>query len=452
MTATPLAAACAVCAAIAVGGGPRVARQQLTGSATGSATLDVSGDARFVAFESLVGLSPRDTNDLSDIYVLDRLSGHITLESVAPDGTAASGSSERPRLSHDGRVLVFSSVATNLVEQAWRTPGPQVMRRDRETGITELVSRTPANESGNGWSHDADVSDDGRVVVFQSTATDLVAGPDRNDAGADVYRADAGSGTITRLSLTTSGEQLRAGVSSSPRVSGDGRFVVFASTAELDAPGGAQPSAPAARQRQIFVHDGWRRTTRRIARSPDGGRPNGASYDPAISADGRVIAFVSSATDLADAPRKRGQPAVFLYEVASGRIALVSRARGGHEADDASGHPVVSADGRYVIFSSKASNLVCPRRCGGPGLDLNLLSDIFRVDTVSLSVEQVSGRPGRGPWFDRSDGPALDATGRIVAFSSRHPIDEKDLHHDDDLFIEELPDLPSGDGRSARHQ
>ena len=208
MTAAPLTVACAVLAAIEITGGPSVARQQLTGATTGAATLDVSGDSRFVAFESSAQLNPLDTNHVNDIYVLDRQSGLITLESISIDGTAASGSSERPRLSHDGRVLVFLSVAGNLVEQAGATGRPQVMRRDRETGVTELVSRTLANEASNGWSHDADVSDDGRIVVFQSTATDLIAGPDLNGSETDIYRADAASGTITRVSLTHVGEQL----------------------------------------------------------------------------------------------------------------------------------------------------------------------------------------------------------------------------------------------------
>jgi Tol biopolymer transport system component len=449
MTAAPFTVASAVWAAIAVGG-PRVARQQLTSTTTCTATVDVSGDARFVAFESSVRLSPRDTNGVNDIYVLDRRTGHITLESVALDGTSASGTSDCPRLSHDGRVLVFTTIATNLVEQASGTPRAQVMRRDRVTGVTELVSRTPANESGNGWSHDADISDDGRVVVFQSTATDLVAGPDLNDGGPDIYLVDAAPGAITRVNVTSSGEQPRVGRSSTPRISGDGRYVVFASTAELDGPGGPQPSATAAGTRQVFLHDVWRHATRRISRTQDGRRPNGASYYPAISADGRVIAFVSSATDLADARRRPSQPAVFLYEAASARIVLVSRARGGGDADGASRHPAVSADGRYVVFSSTASNLVCTRRCGGWGVDLNLLSDIFRFDRVSQSVQQVSGRGGPEPWVAKSDGPALDATGRVVGFSSRHPIDDTDLHHDDDLFIEDLPDLPETGGKSRQ--
>ena len=450
MTAALFTLACAVWTAIAVAV-PRVARQQLTTSTTCSATLDVSGDGRFVAFESSVRLSPRDTNSMNDIYVLDRRSGHITLESVALDGTAGSGTSDCPRLSHDGRVLVFTTFANNLVEQASGIPRSQVMRRDRGTGVTELVSRTPANESGNGWSGGADVSDDGRVVVFESTATDLVAGPDLNDGGSDIYLVDAASRAMTRVNPTSSGEQPRTGASATPRISGDGRHVVFSSTAELDAPGGPQPPAAAAGKRQVFLHDVWRHATRRISRRQDDRRPNGACYNPAISADGRVIAFVSSATDLADARRRPSQPAVFLYDVPSARVALVTRAPGGGDADGASSHPAVSADGRYVVFSSKASNLVCARRCGGRSGDLNLLSDIFRFDTVSMSIQQVSGGAGREPWFAKSDGASLDATGRVVAFSSRHPIDETDLHHDDDLFIEELPDPPASRGRSARH-
>ena len=117
-----------------------------------------------------------------------------------------------------------------------------MLRRDRTTGVTTLVSRTPAGAPGNGWSGVPDISDDGRFVVFESHATDLVAGPDGNGGGSDIYLFDAADGGLRRISVTTAGEQLANGQSATPAISGTGRVVAFSSTAPLDAPPG-QPRA-----------------------------------------------------------------------------------------------------------------------------------------------------------------------------------------------------------------
>ncbi len=99
----------------------------------------------------------------------------------------------------------------------------------------------------------------------------------------------------------------------------------------------------------------------------------------------------------------------------------------------------MSADGRYVLFSSDASNLHCTDRCGA-ATDLNLVMDVYRLDTVTGIADRISGGPlAREPWWNASSGVASDATGRVVAFSSREPIDDADLAHDDDLFVEVLP-------------
>ena len=123
------------------------------------------------------------------------------------------------------------------------------------------------------------------------------------------------------------------------------------------------------------------------------------------------------------------------------------RSASGGAADGVSRYPAVSADGRYVLFSSDASNLHCTDRCG-PSTDLNLVMDVYRLDTVTGSAERVSGGPlARDPWWNASWGVASDGTGRVVAFSSREPIDDADLDHDDDLFVQLLPG--STDGSTA---
>lgn len=421
-----------------------IARQRLDGAGTGVASADVSADGRSVAFVSLARLTPADGNTLDDIYVLDRASHTVRLESASAGGAAGDGSSQEPRLSGDGRVVVFSTVAASLIGTPIAAAGAQVLRRDRTTGAITLVSHTPNRRPGNGWSGHADVSDDGRFVVFESRATDLVPGPDANAGGSDVYLFDAVDGSIARISVATTGEQLDWGQSSTPAISGSGRFVAFSSTAQLEAPARGRTDV---RLRNVYLRDLTRRETRRISATQSGGLPNGGSYYPAISADGRRVAFVSIATDLEGNPRGRPIEHVYLYDADDGRLRLLSRGAAGGAADGASRHPVVSGDGRFVVFDSEASNLWCPSCRAGrpePHADLNLVSDVYRIDTVTGAVDRVSGGESADePWWRASAGAATDATGRVVAFSSRQPMDDADLEDDADLFVEVLP-APGG--------
>ena len=233
------------------GGGPHTASQRLPEPRTGTPTVDVSADGRFVAFVSLARLAAPDDNVIDDIYVLDRSTGRVTLE-TATGGRGSDGSSNHPRLSGDGRQLAFSTVSRNLLgTQASGVP-TQVLWRDRISGTTMLVSHTAAAGPGNGWSGRPDISDDGRYVVFESRATDLVAGGDANGNGLDIYLFDASDRSLRRVSLATSGEQPATGESAAPAISGTGRFVVFTSTAPLDA---ARPSRRDAPARSIFLRD-----------------------------------------------------------------------------------------------------------------------------------------------------------------------------------------------------
>jgi Tol biopolymer transport system component len=413
--------------------GTHVARQALGGSVTGAASVDVSGDGRVVAFVSLRRLTAADVNTVDDIYTLDRTTGAVTLESVAASGPG-NGSSQQPRISADGRVVVFSSMASHVIGAA--TAASQVMRRDRATGTTTLVSHTPAGRPGNGWSGQADISGDGRYVVFESQATDLVAGPDANHGGSDIYRYDATDGAVRRISLTDAGVQSASGQSGTPAIDTAGRFVVFTSTALLDGPARARPDDPI---RSVFRRDLVTGDMRRLSAARGGGVPDGASYHPAISGDGRRTVFVSVATNLAGGAGRTRRQQLYLHDADTGLLRHLSRSAAGGGADGASRHPAVSGDGRFVVFSSDASDLPCADRCG-PFADLNLVSDVYRLDVATGAVDRVSGGAGsREAWWTASGGAAIDGPGRVVAFSSRQPVDEADLEDDDDLFVAVLP-------------
>ena len=404
----------------------------------GSATVDVSADGRFVAFESAAALVPADRNRSVDIYVLDRSTGHVTLESVVTNATVGDGT-RHPRLSGDGRYLVFTSCAHNLADQPMAAVVPQVLLRDRRAGTTTLVSRTLAGTPANGVSGHADISDDGGTIVFQSAATDLVDVEDRNGPGSDVYAFDVRSHSIERVSVDANGAQPTAGSSFAPIVSGDGRYVVFVSSAPLDGVFNRRRSGREAEGvRHVYLRNLNSGFIRRISHAPAADDADGPSFHPAVSGDGRLVAFVSEATNLV--PRDRNRVAdVYLHDVHTGQTTLVSRSARGGSATGPSRHPALSADGRFVAFVSDAADLACAGRCPNRLLDLNLVADVYVFDTLTHAVARVSGARARSPWWEVSTGPSLDAAGRVIAFSSRHPIDPSDVKHDFDLFVEEMP-------------
>ena len=142
-----------------------------------------------------------------------------------------------------------------------------------------------------------------------------------------------------------------------------------------------------------------------------------------------------------EVPRDRNRVAdVYLHDVHTGQTTLVSRSARGGSATGPSRHPALSADGRFVAFVSDASDLGCAGGlCPNHSLDLNLVADVYLFDTLTHALTRMSGARARLPWWEVSTGPSLDAAGRVIAFSSRHPIDPSDVKHDFDLFVEEIP-------------
>ena len=153
---------------------------------------------------------------------------------------------------------------------------------------------------------------------------------------------------------------------------------------------------------------------------------------PVISADGRFVAFVSRATNLAARDRNR-LPDVFLYEMSTREVTLVSRGMGGGTANGASINPAISGDGRFVVFQSDASDMACVR-CAPGEEDINLVPDVFLFDRTTRAVTCISSDPGGG-WLEESGAPSIDARGQVVAFTSRHPISPRDVAYDFDLFV-----------------
>jgi Tol biopolymer transport system component len=395
---------------------------------TAPAAASVSADGRYVAFSSYARLNLADDDSLADIYLLDRATATVTLESMSVDGRPLNSDSGYPSISGDGRYVVFATVVA-VADDPDRSV-TDIVFRDRVENTTRRITTAPGGGLPNGWSSQPVITADASVVVFASSATNLVAGPDVNAEQPDIYRFDVHRQTIERISVDSRGLQQR-GSSLMPSVSGDGRYVAFTSSAILAVPRKGPEPKPAD-GRRLFV---YLRDTRTGRTTMVGGAeaPNGGATMPAISADGHTVAFASRATNLVPRDRNRSFD-VFVYDVASGAVTLVSRSAGGGAANGGSVNPAISADGRFVAFQSEASDMACGRNCRPAMEDINLLPDVFIFDRITGGISCVS-LDRQGTWLEESGAPAIAANGAVVAFSSRHPISPEDASNDFDLFV-----------------
>ncbi len=407
------------------GGLVTVAQGDATRSARAPRSSDVSADGRFVAFESWVPLVPADADRNVDIYVLDRVTGRVTLESSGLDAECS-----HPRINGDGRYVVYEvrfshpSAETRL----------QIALRDRSEDTVRLLTTAGDASNAGGWSRSPDISDDGRVVVFSSAATTLIDGPDANGHLEDVYAIELATGTISRVSVPTSGLQPAKGTSVLPTVSADGRWVAFASTALLDS--GAARHGEESPVRHVYLRDLTSGTIVRVSRSSRAAPLDGDSTLPAVSGDGRFVVYASNAANLADNDANRSTD-IFLFDREKEVTLLVSRTPNGSVANGVSTSPTISSDGRFIAFQSDAANLVCASRCEQAHEDINLLWDTFIFDRLTSRIVRIS-EDERGGWMNWSAGISIDGTGSVAAFSSRHPRDGSDRTDDGDLFVRAL--------------
>jgi Tol biopolymer transport system component len=426
--------------ATSTGGLLTVRQSDTTTDALAPASIDVSANGRFVAFESRARLVPAVINDHRDIYVLDLVTRIVTLESNQPGAWI---DNVRPRLSADGRFLAYESTPAARDGESYDA---QIVWCDRVAGTSRVLTIAPDGRPANGPSRTPDISDDGQTVVFVSKATNLVAGDDANGRGDDVYAFDGRAGSLARVSVDTEGVQAATGISITPTISGDGRWIVFASSAPL-APEqrSRQPDDRRAEPRRIFARDLLDRRTVRVSQSGEGVAADRSSWGPVVNRDGRFVAFVSDARTPGRGSQYRASD-VFLHDRKTGGTRLVSRAADGGDASGSSAAPSISADGRYVAFQSDAPNLVCSRRCTPADEDINLLWDVFVFDATSGTTTRISA-DGAGEWMEASRGPSIDGSGAVVAFASRHPIDALDRRDDYDLFVR----LTEGSVRTEKH-
>lgn len=333
------------------------------------------------------------------VFVKDLRLGTLTDVALAIDGTPVSG--DHPSISADGRFVAFDSQSDQLV------PGDDngsfdVFVRDLADGSISRVSVAEGGTQAAFSSFLPAISADGRRVAFVSAASDLV--PDDDNGMVDVFVKDLPSGRIWRVSVNAAGEGSANGNNRAPAISADGRYVAFYTIDSRLVAGDTNAAY------DVFVADVEAGTLQRVSVAADGTQAERDCISPALSADGMLVAFHSEATNLVPGD-VNGYPDVFVTDLRSGAIDIASRrkdgrvARGGYSTEAA-----LSADGRFVVFESRADNLVRDTANGKPAVFLkDLQTGAIRRVSMSAQGAQANRQSGAG---------ALSGNGLVFSFES----------------------------------
>jgi ribosomal protein L24E len=328
----------------------------------------ISADGRFVAFWSnATNLVPGDTNGRYDAFLFDRQTKTMTLISKG-SGAPANGDSRRPVVSRDGTFVAFESEASNIIPTCGvldlgckgdKNNADDVFLYQVDNGAVSLVSAAADGAAANGASNRPSLSGNGRRIGFASSATNLLAN-DTNGAIEDVFVRDLASGQTIMVSSGAQGQGDKG--SGSPSISADGRWVSFDSKATNfnQADSGADTD--------IYIKDLQTGALDQVSVRADGSQASGGTVtggDSTISADGRFVAFWSDSTNLVP-DDTNGMRDVFVRDRVAGTIKQI-RSTTGAQGDGDSFSPALSMDGRFVAFDSKATTLATG---GGTGQDL----------------------------------------------------------------------------------
>jgi Tol biopolymer transport system component len=398
----------------------------------------LSPDGRYVAFiSSATNLVLGDTNRKVDVFVSDVQTGSIVRASVSNNGAQAIKNCINPAISGDGRFIVFESDASNLVPGDTNDDG-DVFLKDLQTGdITRLSvsasgEETINNFEGTNYVFRPAISADGRTVAFMSYADRLVPG-DTNEK-MDIFLRHLDTGSIERVSVTASGAEGN-GNSYSPSLSADGRYVAFRSEASNLIPMDTFGAS------DIFVKDTLTGAVQIASTSATGLLgDNNTDFDPVISADGRYVVFASFAANLM--PNDKNQTSdIFIKDLKTGDIRRASVSASGEEAHNAeiitSDLPSISADGRYVAFDSKANNLV-PNDTNALPNNPTTGTDVFVKDMQTGAIRRVTLSPSGKQFSGNSymHKVSLSSDGQTVAFVSKDPdLVAGDTNGIEDIFV-----------------
>lgn len=390
----------------------------------------VSADGRYIVFSSIaenVISGVRDINGVFDVYLFDAHSGALRLLSRALEGQQSDGNSRSPVISADGQFVAWQSAATNMVvDDANGTL--DIFLYNLATDEISRISIAHDGAEADGASQNPAISADGMVVAFESEASNLVPG-DVNLA-KDIFIRDINLSSTERVSVDSSGDAGigRASFSSNATLSAAGDLIAFDSFARLSADDRNGDS-------DIYLRDRVNAVTKRISSGLSLTDANGSSSNPSCDQTCGLIAFDSTASNLV-ADDANGIRDVFLFDAATSVTSMISRNlvddQGANGANGQSLHPVITGDGRWVAFESLASNLIAG--------DTNQRRDIFIGSTRGAAeLSRVSESPdGLGGDSD-SKGISIDEKGRTVAFHTfATNLSDIDLNGASDVYLRRM--------------
>lgn len=389
---------------------------------------DISDDGRFVAFSSSASnVVPNDTNNAADVFLRDNRLRTTTLVSVNTTGTGpANAASWSPSISGDGRYVAFISTATDI--SADKSDSLQdIFVRDMQAGVTTLISRAtgPLGVKSNGNSSGPRISKNGRYVVFYTRANNL--DPADPDVNYDVYRRDFGDPTLTFATILISRQTGAGGTkgtggggtgSLNPSISRDGHIIVYESDAFdivlINSEGGPLTYSPqATTPSNIYLRDANANSSLRLSIAA----PGGASLDPdrqsqhaSVSGDGNFVTFQSNASNIV--LKSDTNPDIYWRDVRTPVSApaaeILSVHTSGVRAGSGCDFPVISEDGSMVVWDSPSTSLV--------DNDTNAVRDVFLHDRNS----GITSRPSVSTYGDQLNAqslrPSISGDSRYIVF------------------------------------
>jgi len=388
-------------------------------------TPQISVDGRLVAFVSTASNLVRgDTNGYSDVFVHDTVTGTTRRVDVSATGKQANGECLQVMMTPSGRYAVFSSYASNLV------PGDtngviDIFLVDLGQGTIRRISTTSTGGQANGLSDDPAISADGTTAAFSSWASNLVPG-DTNGV-YDVFRKNLRTGAVHRIDVTNEGRQAPGfGFSAEPSLSRNGRYVAFVSESDL-APGGSNDPANAS---DVFVRDRHRHTTTLVSvAARRDAVPDSFSIAPTISANGRYVVFDSEATNLIAAGTLTYRDHIYLRDLRRGTTRLIDRSTDGRISSSSRLKATITPNARYAVFSAQ-------------GLDNpdDPFPQVFSRNLITGRTRLLSRAISRRPADGSSYAPSVTPSGHLVVFES----EATDLVVDDtngqaDVFVRGAP-------------
>lgn len=384
----------------------------------------ITENGKIIVFTSYARLLPEDTDDKTDVYLIDLRSGQMELISVNSQGETANDHSSMGSVNVGGRYVVFRSYATNLTQGA--SGQSQICIRDRVERTTEILSVTQQGNPANGMSWEPRISGNGKWVVFTSWADDLTESKHRAKIAAiNIYLKNLETGETTIASRTPDGNKA-SGDSELPSISYSGRYVTFTS----NAPDLANPGSSLY---QVYLYDNFNKTITPITRNTDNQWGDGNAFHSWISGDASKIVFSTEAGNMIPGMPLITFRQVYIHDIDTAEKQIISIDNNGNLGNNESFECTINHDGSLAAFRSSSSNLIPSK--GNPAVPTQIFLRNIAAGTTSLVSVNNDGEAS--DWIAELN--LISPDGKTVVFGSNSTnLVENDTNDKWDVFMRNL--------------